>query len=140
MQETKLDNARRLRGISFLEPDDEEFKRTMKNARRKLEIPMPAAMPCRLPPNQHRETCRTVGQHKTKYACTVEAGESVRIRMKVCQSKNHEDHIAGKGVNSLSHHNLVHKFIPVPEAMKIPDAKAAVEKEWEQLKKYRHGS
>ena len=140
IEKPKLDNARRLRGISFLEPDDEEFKRTMKNARRKLEIPMPAAMPCRLQPNQHRETCRTFGQHKTKYACTVDAGESVRIRMKGCQSKNHEDHIAGKGVNSLSHYNLVHKFIPVPEAMKIPDAKAAVEKEWEQLEKYRHGS
>ena len=27
-----------------------------------------------------------------------------------------------------SHYNLVHKFIPVPQAMKIPDAKAAVEK------------
>ena len=43
-------------------------------------------------------------------------------------------------MNSLSHYNIVHKFIPVPEAMKIPDAKAAVEKEWEQLEKYRHGS
>ena len=38
-----------LRGIFFIEPDDEEFKRTMKNARRKLEIPMPAAMPCKTP-------------------------------------------------------------------------------------------
>ena len=140
IEKPELDNARRLRGISFLEPDDEEFKRTMKNARRKLEIPMPAAMPCRLQPNEHRETCRTVGQHKTKYACIVEAGESVRIRMEGSQSKNHEDHIAGKGVNSLSHYNPVHKFIPMPDAMKIPDAKAAVEKEWEQLVKYRHGS
>ena len=49
--------------------------------------------------------------------------------------KNHEDHIAGKGMNSLSHNNLVRKFIPVPQAMKIPDAKAAVEKEWEKLEK-----
>ena len=41
----------------------------------------------------------------------------------------HEDHhIAGKGMNSLSHYNPVHKFIPVPEAIKIPDAKAAGEK------------
>ena len=31
-----------------------------------------------------------------------------------------------KGMNSLSHNNLVHKFMP--QAMKIPDAKAAVEK------------
>ena len=48
--------------------------------------------------------------------------------MEESQSKNHEDHIAGKGMTSLSHHNLVHKLIPMLEAMKIPDAKAAVEK------------
>ena len=40
--------------------------------------------------------------------------------------RNHEDHIAGKGMNSLSHYNLVHKFISVPQAMRLPDAKAAV--------------
>ena len=55
--------------------------------------------------------------------------------MEESQSKNHKDHIAGKGVNSLSQYNLVHKFISMPEAVKIPDAKAAVEKEWEKLKK-----
>ena len=66
----------------------------------------------------------------TKYACIVEADESLRIRMEGSQSKNHEDHITGKGVNSLSHYNLVHKFIPMPEAMRIPDAKAAVEQKW----------
>ena len=30
-------------------------------------------------------------------------------------------------MNSLSHFNLVHKFSPMPEAMKIPDPKAALE-------------
>ena len=48
---------------------------------------------------------------------------------------HHEDHIAGKGNNSLQHYNLVHKFIPMPQAMKIPAAKAAVDKEWEKLEK-----
>ena len=48
---------------------------------------------------------------------------------------NHEDHIAGGGENSLQHYNLVHKFIPVPQAMQIPAAKAAVYKEWEKLEK-----
>ena len=43
---------------------------------------------------------------------------------------HHEDHIAGKGKQ---HHNLVHKFIPVPQAMKIPAAKAAVDKDWEKF-------
>ena len=47
----------------------------------------------------------------------------------------HEDYIAGKGMNSLSRYNLVHKIIPMPQEMKIPDAKAAVEKEWEKLEK-----
>ena len=49
--------------------------------------------------------------------------------------KHHEDHIAGRGDNSLQHLNLVHKFIPMPQAMKIPAAKAAVDKEWEKLEK-----
>ena len=30
-------------------------------------------------------------------------------------------------MNSLSHYNLVRKFIPIHRAMRIPDAKAAVE-------------
>ena len=40
-----------------------------------------------------------------------------------------------KGDNSLQHYNLVHKFIPLPQAMKIPAAKAAVDKDWEKLEK-----
>ena len=40
-----------------------------------------------------------------------------------------------KGDKSLQHYNLVHNFIPIPQAMKIPVAKAAVDKEWEKLGK-----
>ena len=43
--------------------------------------------------------------------------------------------LLGKGENSSQHYNLVHKFIPMPQAMKIPAAKAAVDKEWEKLEK-----
>ena len=35
--------------------------------------------------------------------------------------------------NSVLHYNLVHKFIPMPQAMKVPDAKAAVDKEWKKI-------
>ena len=42
----QLDNAKRLRGIYFIDPKDEDFKNIMQNALRKLEVPMPAAMPC----------------------------------------------------------------------------------------------
>ena len=40
-----------------------------------------------------------------------------------------------KGDNSLQHYNLVHKFIPMPQAMIIPATKAAVDKECEKLEK-----
>ena len=72
---------------------------------------------------------------KTKFACILEASESTRLRMEESLPNYHEDHIAGKSDNSLQHYNLVHKFIPMAEAMKIPAAKAAVEKEWEKLEK-----
>ena len=48
VEKPKLDNARRLRGIYFTDPADAEFKDTLKNARRKLEVPMPVAMPCKI--------------------------------------------------------------------------------------------
>ena len=127
-----LDNARKLRGIYFIDPEDKEFKETIKNARKKLETSVAPAMPCKIIKN-----CGSGGSHKnkTKLACILEANESTRMRMGNSEPSNHEDHIAGKGENSLQHYHLVHKFIPMPQAMKIPAAKAAVDKEWEKLEK-----
>ena len=42
----------------FIDPDDEEIKDIMNNARGKLEVPLPAAMPCKLQREKYRETCR----------------------------------------------------------------------------------
>ena len=78
---------------------------------------MPAAMPCKTPANCRGETCRTIGKHKTKYARVVDADESMRIRLEGVPQRYHEDHISAKGINfSLSHCNLVHEFIPMPQA------------------------
>ena len=77
---------------------------------------------------------------KTKLACILEADESTRMRKRNSIPHYHQDHIAGKGENSLQHYKLVHKFIPMPQAMKIPAAKAAVDKEWENWRKFRHGT
>ena len=41
IEKPKLYNARQLRGIYFITPDEEEFKLIIKAARRKLEVPMP---------------------------------------------------------------------------------------------------
>ena len=37
-EKPKLDNAGRLRGIYFIDPDDQDYKETLKHVRRKLEI------------------------------------------------------------------------------------------------------
>ena len=121
-----------MRGIYFIDPEDKEFKETIKNARKKLETSVAPAMPCKIMKN-----CGSGGsdKNKTKLACILEADDSTRMRMGNSLPNHHEDHIAGKGDNSLQHYNLVHKFIPMPQAMKIPAAKAAVDKEWEKLEK-----
>ena len=36
IEKPKLDDARRLRGIYFIDPEDMELKKTIKNARRKI--------------------------------------------------------------------------------------------------------
>ena len=55
--------------------------------------------------SKHGETCSSSCIRKTKYA--------------------HEDHVAGKRINSLNHYNLVHKFIPMPDAMNISRRKSS---------------
>ena len=97
---------------------------------------MAPAMPCKISKkSKHGETRGKSNEFKAKLACILEASESSRLRMEESLPNCHEDHIAGKGDNSLQHYNLVHKFIPMPRAMKIPAAKAAVEKEWVKLEK-----
>ena len=128
-----LENARKLRGICFIDPEDKEFTGTIKNARKKLDTSVALAMPCKI----MKKNCGSGASNKlkTRLACILEADESKRLRMGESLPNHVEDHIAGNGNNSLQHYNLVHKFIPKPQAIKIPAPKAAVDKEWEQLEK-----
>ena len=97
---------------------------------------MAPAMPCKTcKKSKHGETRGKNNDFKSKFACILEASESTRMRMEESLANHHEDIIAGRGDNSLQHYNLVHKLIPKPQAMKIPAAKAAVDKEWEKLEK-----
>ena len=127
-----LENAIKLRGIYLIDPEDNEFKETIKNACKKMETSVALAMPCKIMKN-----CWSGASNKiqTKLACILEADESKRLRMGESLPNHHEDHIAGKGNNSLQHYNMVHTFTPMPQAIKIPPAEAAVDKEWEKLEK-----
>ena len=56
-----LENARKLRGIHFIDPEDKEFQETIKNARKKLETSVAPAMPCKIMKN-----CGSGGSNKIK--------------------------------------------------------------------------
>ena len=99
-----------------------------------------AAMPCTKGTKKHLELTETAARsddsnkiQKTKHACIVEVHESTRKRLESSPPKDHDDRIAGKGFTSMSHCNLVHKFILMPQAMKILDGKSAVDNEWKKL-------
>ena len=115
--------------------DSKEFKETIKNARKKLETSVAPAMHCKIIKSNKNCGSGASNKIKSKLACILEASESTRLRTGESLPNHHEDHIAGKGYNSLQYYNLVHKFIPMPQAVKILAAKAAVDKEWEKLEK-----
>ena len=122
-EQPELDNARTLRGFYFIDPEDKEFKETIKNARKKLETPMALAMLYKASKkDKHWTTRGKSNEIKSKLACILEASESTRLRIGESLPNHHEDHIAGKGDSSLQHYNLVHKFILMSQVMKIPAA------------------
>ena len=92
-----LDNARKLRGISFIDPEDKEFRETIKNARKKLETAVAPAMPCKFIKSNKNCGSGVSNKIKTKLSCILEASESTRLRMGGSLPTHHEDHIAGKG-------------------------------------------
>ena len=63
-----VQNARTLRGIYFIDPEDTEFKETIKNARKNLETLVPLAMPCTVVNN-----CGSDGYNKIKSKTCVDS-------------------------------------------------------------------
>ena len=116
------------------------FRHTMKTLVESWKFRCQKQRLVKLQHHKHRETCCTVGQHKTKDACVVEADESMRIRMEGPQNKNHEDRIAGRDMNSLSHYNVVHKFILCLKPGKYQMQRQQWKHNGKNYGKYWHGS
>ena len=77
-----LENARKLRGIYFIDPEDTEFKETIKNAHKKLETSVAPAVLSKI----------------------MKIWKLVNLSLLV----HHEDHITGKGTlhcNSIIWHS-----------------------------------
>ena len=98
IEKPKLENARQLTGIDFIEPNDEEFKLTMKVAGRKLEVPMPVAMLCKIPIKSSGETTAILGNARQNMLVLFDADESMRIRLERVPHRHHEGHTSAKGI------------------------------------------
>ena len=90
------------------------IQKTIKNARKKLETSVAPVMLCKI--MKKNGGSGASNKIKTRLACILEANEPTRLRMGSSVPNHHEDHIAGKGENSLQHFILVHKFIPIPQS------------------------
>ena len=95
----KLDNVRKLRGIYFIDPANEEFQSKARGESWKFRCQQQCLG------KTYKETCRNPDAPKTKYACIVEADESTRKRLEGTLHKDHEDHIAGNEISSLSQYS-----------------------------------
>ena len=130
-----LENAIKLRGIYFIDPEDTEFKETIKNARKKLETLVAPAVLVKLR--------RIVGVvHPTKFK------QNLRVFWKLMNPQEWvwETRYRRTTKTILQGKVRIHysttiwfKFILMPQAVKIPAAKAAVDKEWEKLEKISAG-
>ena len=90
----KPDNARKLRGIYFIDPDDEEYKEILKNPGEE---------------NWKRLVAPTVPCKRSPAVAKLEIAS---------------EEIADKGFNSLTRNNLVHKFISMLQAIKITECES----------------
>ena len=115
----KLDNARRLRGI-YIGLVDEERGENWKSL---------WTRPCRA---KRRFWLQETGSG----AECISQGSKDSMWLNSGISWIHKATSAGKGLTSMTHYNVVHKFILLPKEMNIPDAKAAVDKEMEEARDY----
>ena len=134
-EKPQLDNARKLRGIYFI--DTEDTKRPSRMLARNWRhqwLPLCLARWAKIVkigwlvvnPRRSKQDLRVLWKLVNLQDCVWK--NLYRIIIKIILQEKERIH-------------LVHKFIPMPQAMKIPAAKAAVDKEWEKLEKiFRRGT
>ena len=115
-----------LRGICFIGRKDCEYKETIKNAWRKLEVSKDAAMSC-------KEGTKTICRFRKLKRKVVNPTILETTSGIISTERSWRSHRRQRA-KLTSHCKMVHKSILMLQAMKIADAKAAVDKEWKKLK------
>ena len=113
-------HAATVESMWYLLTDDNDHFKVIADARLKLEKDTAPALPC----------CEKDDRRGKPQAVELSDPENTGARRSV--KRQHTDHIA-EYLGSL-HYSLGHNPVSVQEAVKIPDAKAAVDKEWNQFK------
>ena len=127
-EKPKLEEAQAARGFKYVSEDDEDYARLIDEARVRLAPHEAPAMPC------------------IAYGCyaggdpdfiaggdpgSIAGGDpSFIARGEKKRRRKHQDHTAPKGYASVDLFALVHTPIPIGKAMRIPEAKKAIDEEW----------
>ena len=135
VEKPKLHDARRLRGVYFIDLEDQEFQETIMNARKNWKHQW-------LPPCFARQPRRvSMGR---PVATLMISSLNLRVSWKPvnlqeCEWKNLYQNIMRTilQVKGTIRYNITiwYTIFRMPQAMKIPAANAAVDKEWEKLEK-----
>ena len=116
-----------MKRIYSVDPSDEDYKDTIKNARRKLEKPAATAIPCKrefskasilknvVPKTEEAKA----SDAKTRFSCIAEAHESTRQRIELTTKEIHEGHIAGMEQTSIVYYNLFARQLPPREGPNV---------------------
>ena len=116
-----------MKRIYSIDPSDEDDKDIIKKCKAKVGdtngscdamqkegSPKPASGK----PLYQNEKKAKESEEKTRFSCIAEARDSTRKRIESVTTRIHDEHIAGKGDNSVLHHNLVQKFFPMKDLKK----------------------
>ena len=98
-REAKTRQCSTTEGNLLYDLDKQDYKETLKIARRKLDRPMAGAMPCKKKARTSNtkvaaEVIASQKVPKTIYGCTVDSHESTRQRVEPSPLAKYEDHIA----------------------------------------------
>ena len=146
--------ARQKMEIHDSPPDEvEEFDAIIETARKKLEFPVEPVMPCvtlvriyTAKAQTHKVAVSKEGGRRplalsqripslTRREREIKAFESPRCILHNGRNCSHEDHVADRRCHSWHLHFLVHTIVPTSNAMTIPAAKTAEDREWDKLQK-----
>ena len=129
-ERAKLQSPRRNTGIHEVLTDDKDDLKVIADARLKLEKDAALSLPC-IEKDDSRGEPQAVA---TSIDCS--EGQSDSENAGVCGKvkRQHTDHIAEEGYVWSFHNGLVHKPDCIQEVMMIPEARAAVDTEWNKSK------